>query len=797
MRTSTIGKATGAVVLCLVAPATAAATARLAQERQLEYATLQADLANRKWFAGVAGQTFRRAASILPTDRDPLDVALRRTRALLTDVAALDGAPDLSADAARLDALSARAKRTDVRRADDRRRLFEQLVALRRRIAFAHPLLDFDEVLFIKRNRARKNHMCDQFFGFNASPGGGLFVLNDPFGEAPTVRDVLAGAVLANGRREGQPLTGGSFLAPDLRFDGRRIVFAHTECRGRGWSPTSSFHLFAVNVDGGDLRQLTDGKWNDFDPCWLPNGRVAFISERRGGEGRCHGRPCPSYTLHSVRPDGGDLVVLSWHETNEWQPSVNHDGMIVYTRWDYVDRGTNQAHHPWVTSPDGRDARSIHGNFPDRRELARRPWMEMDVRAIPGSQRYVATAAPHHGQAYGSFVVLDGDVEDDNAASQLKRLTPEERWPEAERGRQAYATAWPLSEDYYLCVYAPRGARGNAGTHGIYLLDSFGNRELLYRDAEIACLSPIPLRARPVPPALPHLTAVGKPPAAAEGPKHTAGADAPATIALMNVYDGLLDWPEGTRIEALRIIHLIPKVTVGLGRPAVGYGHKTNVRQVIGTVPVESDGSAYFQAPVDKGIYFQALGPDGAAVQSMRSLTYVHPGERLACQGCHERRYRTPSTPAAVPLALRRAPSKVRPETVPGAHPFNYVRLVQPVLDDRCIRCHGGTGKARLDLRGRPGGRSGWTTSYSNLQRYVAYYDSPKPWNATRTVPGQFGANASKLYRILQSGHEGVKLTPAEMHRIVLWLDCNAGFYGAYLHTAEQAAGKLVEPSLD
>ena len=794
----------------------------LPEEDKLEYLAITAQIRGRSRVAAVADQALRPDALVFPDDRDALDVVLRRTRALLADLAPKLPVERAAAFQAALDELSARAGRADPAERSPipvhwdwslgsprRQGLFAEVRALRRRIALANPLLDFDEILFIKKHPARYNHMCDQYFGKHAVPGGGVFILSDVWSDRAKLRDVLARSVVEAGRLKGQSLAGGAFLSPDLSYDGRTIVFAYSQCKARDWSPEASWHLFKVNVDGTGLVQLTDGNWNDFDPCWLPagagaDGRICFISERRGGEGRCHGRQCPSYTLHSIRPDGTDLLVLSWHETNEWQPSVDRNGMIVYTRWDYVDRGTNQAHHPWITSPDGRDARALHGNFPERSQLNRRPWMEMQIRAIPGSHRYVATAAAHHGQCYGSFVLLDADVEDDGAASQLKRLTPEALWPESEGGRGTYATAWSLSEDYYLCAYEPAlagaGRARGYGKHALYLLDSFGNRELIYRDGEIGCLDPIPLRQRPMPPAATHLTSV-RPPSATSGgdgqPKHTAGADRPATVAVMNVYDGLLPWPEGTKIEALRIIHLIPKVTPGAGRPPPGYGNRTNVRQVIGTVPVEPDGSAYFYAPVCKGIYFQALDARGMAVQSMRSLTYVQPGQKLVCQGCHERRWRAPGVRKDIPLALRRPPSPARPD-VSGSKPLNFVQLVQPVLDRKCVPCHTkNKGKKAPDLTAEVSGRGGWTASYNSLGRYVAYYNSPKPWNETRTTPGRFGARASKLIRMLDAGHHKVELTDEEFHRIAVWIDCNAGFYGAYLRTAEQAKGIGVEPSLD
>ena len=128
--------------------------------------------------------------------------------------------------------------------------------------------------------------------------------------------------------------------------------------------------------------------------------------------------------------DGSDIIPLSFHETNEWNPSVDQDGMIAYTRWDYVDRDSDIAHHLWLCYPDGRDPRSYHANYPERREF--RPWMELSIRAIPGSRRHVAVAAPHHGYNYGSLVLIDQSREDDNAMNQISRLTPEAHFPESE-----------------------------------------------------------------------------------------------------------------------------------------------------------------------------------------------------------------------------------------------------------------------------------------------------------------------------------------------------------------------------
>ena len=196
--------------------------------------------------------------------------------------------------------------------------MHHDICRVRRQIAFANPLLNFRDLVFIKRHRAFYHHMCDQFYGIVQNPGGGLYVLQDAFGPDPQVRDVLANSVCESGRLQGQKLSGGSgqranlrydgqqaisgedadggsFLSPALSPDGRKIAFAYVERQGgkeqifhedptRGhWDAGRCYHVFTVNLDGTGLQQLTDGTWNDFDPCWLPTGRLAFISERRGG----------------------------------------------------------------------------------------------------------------------------------------------------------------------------------------------------------------------------------------------------------------------------------------------------------------------------------------------------------------------------------------------------------------------------------------------------------------------------------------------------------------------------------
>jgi len=778
----------------------------------------------------------RRDALVLAGDRDPADIVARRTAALLADLDGKVPPGALAKQREQLAELRAELARAPIDNAEARYRLYESLCRLRRGIALKNPLLNFDRILFVKKHRAAYNHMCDQYYGFHALPGGGLYVLEDAFSDRPKLRDVLAGAKVENGRLAGKPLAPGAFLSPELSFDGKTILFAYVEQADRprptkytdhngGWGdPAICYHIFRVNIDGTGLRQLTDGEWNDFDPCFLPNGRIAFISERRGGVGRCHGiRIVPTYTLHVMEADGNGIVPLSHHETNEWHPSVLNDGRIAYTRWDYVDRGSSAGQNPWVVNPDGGDPRAIHGNYQGDSRL--RANMVLDLRAIPGSNRLVGTAAGHHGQAYGSLVLLDTLLPESNGShnlQQLRRLTPDVPLPETAEGKvertQTYATAWPLSDDYHLCVYSPGK---DAGTHTLLkdkalafppyklvLVDSFGNRILLYEDEKIACITPIPLRSRAAPPVIPDSLEVAR-----RGDVPSAGkpTNATGTMACVNVYDSKLPWPEGTKIKRLRIVQVYPFICGASGKNIAGAIPMSLVRAVLGTVPVEADGSVHFEAPAGKVLYFQALDEKGLAVQSMKSATWVAPGERLTCQGCHEQRYDAPRQPPGAPLALRRGPSKIEPD-LPETNPMSFPRLVQPVLDKHCVTCHQKEAKApklaatpsteadrkrtmssgrRVYTAGDSRGRLQWSSGYVGLIPYI--------WRpeGERSTPGKVGAAASELYQMLAKGHHDVKLSPDDLHRLTVWLDCNANFFGAYHDFEDQAQGKLVQPKLE
>jgi DNA-binding beta-propeller fold protein YncE len=657
-------------------------------------------------------------------------------------------------------------------------------------------LANIDKILFIKReylptdDNGKGGHICDQFHGFNDVKGGGLFILENVLSGTPTEKNVLANSTCANGPHQGKKLEGGAFLSPDLSYDGKQILFAYTDVSGSGWSEGSVHHIFKVNVDGTGLTQLTQGKNNDFDPVWLPDGRIAFVSDRRGGYGRCHPRQVPVYTLYIMNADGTGIEAISYHETNEWQPSVDRNGLLVYTRWDYVDRGSNQVHHPWVTTPDGLDARATVGNYAYHGNIV--PRAVMNIRDIPGTNKIVGVAAAHHQQAYGSIVVMDNDIEDDDEMGQYSVVTKDAGFPEATVDKSAdhkYATPWPLDEHRFLVVHDP-----DSNTHGlnnkrfgIYLIDDQGGKKLLYKDASHSCHDPIPLAPRTTPRAIPM--------------SRTGAKTDLAEINLLNVYDSTLPMPAGVKIKALRVVQLYPKSTAITIQPKLGHGavlyNDQNGRGSLGTVPVESDGSAHFMLPPGKPVYFQALDENGAAVQSMMSSTYIIPGQqRMTCQGCHERRYRAPHARPEMPIALRRAASVLAPEA-DGSAPLSYARLVQPILDKNCVSCHGTAKPGDLSKGNYTSNGDKFYSSYVNLKPYLSYYNFDYSWGPTVTQPGKFGARTSKLYSLLKGGHQGVTLTDAELRSIALWLDLNSDMFSDDVQRDAQAKGDAVKPSVE
>jgi hypothetical protein len=649
---------------------------------------------------------------------------------------------------------------------------------LRRAAMLSHPLLAGRELLFVKRVPPSYSHLVMQYFGWRARPGGGLFVLEEP-GWSLTQRPLLDPAEWR-----------GSVLAPSLSWDAGRVVFSYSSC-----DPSDPYYrLFELDVATGAAQQLTDGPYEDLMPGYLPQGDVVFVSTRRRGHARCFGAQFGEdwhvYTLHRLHRPKGEVRTLSYHETNEWFPSLLPDGSLSYARWDYVDRHAVLHQNLWRTNPDGTSPVALWGNH------TQNPHCSFEAQPVPGSTKLLCTASAHHSITGGSLILIDPKAGYDGPGP-MERLTPDVPFPESEAiPSQYYASPWPLSEDLYLCAYSPsplimEPAPNEPAALGLYLLDRQGNRELLYREPGIGCANPIPLQPRPAPPVRPTIL--------------PADAGDAGTFAMEDVYRGLDGVARGS-VRALRVVQVLPKTTPVADDPPIGLAGQEPARAVLGTVPVAEDGSAHFSAPAGVPVLFQALDAEGRAVQTMRSATYLQPGETAMCIGCHEPRDATPAGP--LPRALREEPSAITPGP-DGTRPFSYPRLVQPILDRHCIDCHGDDEPAGgLPLTGTAEGQ--WSRSYVSLMEGPVFLregtnpenaaDSLVPrygaWNPVhRTVPGgRYGSLGSRLLELLEAGHSGAELKDAELRRLALWIDCNGVFYGTYDRDDQRAqlAGEVV-----
>jgi hypothetical protein len=644
-------------------------------------------------------------------------------------------------------------------------------------------------LVFLQRNRFICQ-MLHEYMGYfqdygKVEGGGGVFLLEQP-GVSLKAKDLL-------GRR----LPQGNFTTLATSFDAETIYFAFAERSAAKpdfySADRKSFHIFAMAPDGSGLRQLTSGVEDDFDPCPLPDGGLAFMSTRRGGFARCNNawEPCATYTLHRMDADGANIKALSLHETSEWHPSVMNDGRLVYIRWDYVDRSAANFHGLWTTNPDGTGVASLFGNYTMRINACYQP------RAIPGSDKLLFLAGAHHADVGGSLVLLDprragfDPNTGEDRLDAIEVLTPEICFPESEGWPKSYFhSPWPLSEDTMLVSFSfdplpgMSSGEGRDTRTGLYYFDRWGNLELLYLDPTISSMYPIPLAPRVRPPTIPSTVdaALGD-----EG-----------EFVLADVRRSFFALPADREIRELRVFQLLPKPAPHTANePRIGHANAENARLLLGTVPVEPDGSAYFRAPASKPVYFQAVDAQGRAVQSMRSAVYLQPGERRSCIGCHE-------PPGSVAesrptLASRRPASRLEPGPA-GSRPLSFPLLVQPVLERHCVPCHDGEegpGRSALVLTGAPEGI--FSRAYQSLRPFLRWYE----WGGASisqiaTYPGQAGADASPLTEVLEdtTHRPALAWTEAERRRLYLWLDANVPFYGTYgiEEQLAQREGRAIAP---
>jgi mono/diheme cytochrome c family protein len=741
--------------------------------------------------------------------RDSIDRS-RRVAAHLAESGADLTAPlrDLQAVEGRLRALPAGAGEAE------RRSLYLEARWIGRRISFSDPLLAFDRLLFVKRfTQETYPDICLNHMPWVSRPGGDICVLavegglraladpgpNEPGKPAARLRSILNGA-LGPGHVHGM----------DLGWDAGRIVFGYARARSdrppEGWLDRARsyhlrrteepIHLFEVGTDGGGLRQLTAGEWSDLDPTYLASGEIAFVSERCGTSLQCNefDKDETSCNLYACGPTGGGIRRLGVNKDGDYLPHALDSGLIGYTRWEYHERSWAFIQALWAVRPDGTGAEPIF-----KQHLVD-PWSLEDVRSIPGSSKLIAIAAGHHTLAVGPLVVVDasGGINDSRG---LGIVTPNSRPPEggmdgvpvpeggvAEAGG-FYSTPWALSEKRFLVSYTPGDRPGEPAGYGIYLVDVCGTRELIYRDREISSFTPVPLRPRPRPPAFP--PAIDPQVQYATCALSVAGYGSeglePGRIRYLRIAEPI-GWPYDNQHGGKRYGE--DHRYGGPGSERKNLINWTPVR-ILGDVPVERDGSAHFIVPAQTAVYFQLLDEDHAELRRMRSFISFQGGEWRACAGCHERRLEAPPAAAAPStLALLRAPSAPVPPPW-GDRPVSFLRDIQPVLDRRCVSCHGGLKPAGgLDFSGGLTTHDGEVAGYGYNRAFETILEhglverSPvRAQDASITPPGAYGSRKSKLLQALgRRPHDlHLKLSEEERLRLTMWIDANAPYHDDFV----------------
>ncbi len=661
--------------------------------------------------------------------------------------------------------------------------------ALRREALLANPLVSVRPILFVTRRQYVNNHgteatMCQTGeVNTHCFRGGGAVKVLDLTGKGSSrVRTLLE-------------LPKGVARDPEVSFDGRRILLSVRR------NVRDDYHICEMDSDGGNFRQLTFAqRVSDIQPAQLPDGRVVFSSTREPKY-----IPCQRHlmcNLFVMDADGANIRQLGHNTQFEGRASVMPDGRILYTRWEYVDKHFAPAYGLWTVNPDGTNHALYYGGY------AWQPSAIVDARIIPGSDLCVCVFSTAHELAWGAMVVVDphrgldgldpvvgswpADISQYMSGwDSLARIG--NRYDSFRGIRVKYEDPYPLSKKYFLCS---RSLSAKAsGDMGIFLVDVFGNELLLHHESP-GCFDPIPLGPRAKPPVLADRTVAAAAPAS-HGPGE-------GVFYIEDVYIGeMMDRVAPGTVKALRVVEAPPKLTYppnGIGdwtpgmdpeghHPvAVNWNHY-NHKRILGTVPVEADGSVHFKAPAGLFVYFQLLDANGMMVHSMRSGTTLQPGETMGCVGCHEDKSTAPSYSGRVATALRRKPSRLSPWHGPARN-FSYAAEVQPVLDRYCLRCHdhGGKGAGKMILCGDKG--PAFNVSYSMLlSRSPAIWQVPDPNGPKPLVssvgsgpvkvlpPMSWGSHRSRLVDMLRHGHNGVKLDDESFDRIVTWIDLNIPYY--------------------
>jgi len=527
----------------------------------------------------------------------------------------------------------------------------------------------------------------------------------------------------------------GGVRDPQVHYSGEKILLSYR----KGGQPY--YHLYEINADGTGLVQLTDGPFNDIEPTYLPDGGVIFCSDRCRRFVNCWVTPVA--TLHRCETDGSGIRVISTNIEHDNTPWVLPDGRVLYTRWEYVDRNQVTFHHLWTTNPDGTAQMVYFGN--------QRPgYTIIDAKPIPGGQRVVASFSPGHGRPeHAGYVRTIDPGLGPNDWSAIRPIS---------RGGPSYRDPYPLSDDCFLV----------AVEREIRVMDDRGRTETIYTlpsdDAKLFCHEPRPLRARKRERVIPSRIDLSQP---------------TGRLVLANIYEGRnMAGVRPGEVKQLLVLEQLPKpVNFSGGMWPISIGGTFTLARILGTVPVEPDGSAYMEIPALRSLFLVAVDEDGLSVKRMHSFLTVQPGETTGCVGCHENRVVPPPTNVDGLMALNRPAEKIRPvEGIPDV--FDFPRDVQPLLDKHCVSCHNPDRyEGRVDLCGDHSplfSQSYWTITQHGL---IADGRNEPRGNFP---PRSIGSSASPIMKLIDGSHHDAKLPPQERDAIRLWIESSAPYAGTY-----------------
>ena len=597
---------------------------------------------------------------------------------------------------------------------------------------------------------------------------------------------------------------------PDVSYDGRRILFAMRHSADR-----DDYHLYEMEVASGTVRQLTFGAAvADYEGQYLPGGDIVFNSTRPVQTVDCFSTEVSN--LYTCDGDGNYLRRLSFDQVHTNYPTVTPDGRVIYTRWDYADRGQIFPQGLFQMNPDGTAQTELYGNN------SWFPTTILHARAIPGTRQIVAIFTGHHTHQRGQLGILDpGQGRQENQGARLiapERETAADRIDTYGQTGPQFQYPYPLGKTAFLVAMDPLGSRRGRyeRPYGIYWIDCRGRRELLAIDPQISCNQPVPLVRRSEPNVQPSKVDYAK----------TQG-----TFYMQDAYvgPGLAGVPRGT-VKKLRVVtftyraapirHNYNKGPAGKARsstPVSIGGGCWDPKIILGDATVHADGSACFHVPARTPVYFQSLNEKGHAVQTMRSWSTLQPGEQYSCVGCHESKNSSPPSGAPT-LAMRHGPQVLEPFYGPPRG-FSFAKEIQPILDRHCTRCHNDRAQAidwerpvdrPVDDEGKAFSLLGTTTTEELSGRrwsdaYLALCDGKlrdlgignkrslmgRPNRLVRWIgiqegpamlPPYFaGAARSGLIPLLEGGHGGAQLDRQELDKIAAWIDLLIPYCGDYM----------------